>query len=84
MLENAAHRVRPGGTIVYSVCSMEPEEGPGVLGSFLERFPEFRLQPAADLLPRPCERFARPDGTLATSPVDGMDGFFAALLRRTP
>jgi 16S rRNA (cytosine967-C5)-methyltransferase len=84
LLANAARLVRPGGTLVYSVCSLEPEEGSALLDSFLRGSAEFTLVPAANRLPPSCTRFARPDGTLTTSPVDGLDGFYAALVRRTP
>ncbi|NOY79596.1 MAG: hypothetical protein GXP31_01195 [Kiritimatiellaeota bacterium] len=43
ILEAAAPLVRPGGRIVYSTCSIEPEENTGQVRSFLERHPEFVL-----------------------------------------
>ena len=43
MLENAAALVRPGGAIVYSVCSIAPEEGEGVIDEFLARHAEFEI-----------------------------------------
>ena len=44
MLENAAALVRPGGVIVYAVCSVAPQEGPGVVRGFLAEHPEFALE----------------------------------------
>jgi 16S rRNA (cytosine967-C5)-methyltransferase len=82
MLENAGAIVRPGGVIVYAVCSLAPEEGPGVVRGFLGAHPEFELErpPLPELAP-----WLAADGTLATSPErGGLDGFFAARMRRRP
>lgn len=82
MLENAAALVRPGGAIVYAVCSLAPDEGSGVVGDFLAAHPEFAREPP------PCPELAPwlgDDGALATSPErGGLDGFFAARMRRRP
>ncbi len=43
VLVSAAHHVRPGGVLVYAVCSGEPEEGPEVVRRFLDTQPEFTL-----------------------------------------
>jgi 16S rRNA (cytosine967-C5)-methyltransferase len=80
MLENAAALVRPGGVIVYAVCSLAPQEGPDVVRGFIARHPEFALErpQAAQLAP-----WLQNDGTMATSPERGaLDGFFAARMRR--
>jgi 16S rRNA (cytosine967-C5)-methyltransferase len=45
MLLRAADWVRPGGTLVYSVCSLEPEEGEVVLRDFLAARADFQLAP---------------------------------------
>jgi 16S rRNA (cytosine967-C5)-methyltransferase len=80
MLENAAALVRPGGVIVYAVCSLAPQEGSDVVQRFLAEHPQFTIErpPAAQL-----ERWLQSDGTMATSPErGGLDGFFAARMRR--
>src|SRR5262249_33980148 len=41
MLDNAARLLRPGGVLVYSTCSLEPEEGPIQVDAFLAREPAF-------------------------------------------
>ncbi len=80
MLEHAAALVRPGGVIVYAVCSLAPQEGQGVVRDFLEQHREFALErpPAPELAP-----WLQSDATMATSPErGGLDGFFAARMRR--
>jgi 16S rRNA (cytosine967-C5)-methyltransferase len=82
MLTQAATIVRPGGALVYSVCSLAPDEGRQVIDAFCERNPSFKLDstpPVPDLL----RRELQPDGTLLTRPDrGGRDGFFAARLIR--
>lgn len=51
ILDHAATLVKSGGVIVYSTCTIEPEENQYVVKDFLERHPEFMLQPAEELLP---------------------------------
>jgi 16S rRNA (cytosine967-C5)-methyltransferase len=70
--------VRPGGRLVYSVCSGEPEEGERIVRAFLEVHSEFGLAPR----PGWAARFAE-DGYASTRPErDGGDAFFAAAMRR--
>lgn len=45
ILDNAARAVRPGGRLVYSTCTFAPEENEGAVSRFLDRHPEFSLQP---------------------------------------
>jgi 16S rRNA (cytosine967-C5)-methyltransferase len=82
ILEGAATRVRPGGLLVYSTCSLEPEENDQQVDAFLDEHPEFTLEPP-------------PDGTVPDDVLDdgrlrvlphrhGVDGAFAARLRRAP
>jgi 16S rRNA (cytosine967-C5)-methyltransferase len=87
LLDSAATRVKPGGRLVYCVCSLEPEEGEGQAKAFLARHPDFALEPttpgeagapAAALSP---ERWLRLTPGLP-EPQGGMDGFFAARFRR--
>ncbi len=81
LLASAAARVRPGGLLVYSVCSLEPEEGEAQARAFLAARPEFALAPIA-----PGEGGAplaslTPDGWLRILPhhaEGGLDGFFIA------
>jgi len=66
LLEQAAPLVKRGGTVVYSTCSLEPEENSEVVADFIRRFPGFRLEQERELRP-----FA-----------DGVDGGYAARLTR--
>ena len=91
LLDRAADLVRPGGRLVYCVCSLEPEEGEAQAAAFLARRPDFARLPVqpeeigglADLIGS--------DGGLRTLPVhlphaeprlSGLDGFYAARLVR--
>ena len=70
----------PGGLLVYAVCSTEPEEGQDQVELFLRSHPDFTLEP-----PPGAERLGWPlaQGALRTLPgPEGMDGFYAARLRR--
>jgi 16S rRNA (cytosine967-C5)-methyltransferase len=85
MLTRAAGWLKEGGTLVYSVCSLEPEEGEKVLEAFLAARSDFRLVPIEqDEVPpgmRPNDGILRIlPGTLADE--GGADGFFIARLTR--
>src|SRR3546814_12763824 len=85
MLARAADWLKPGGTLVYSVCSLEPEEGEQVVQPFLAARPDYALDPIApDELPsamRPNVGILRIlPGTLEDT--GGHDGVFIARMRR--
>lgn len=86
MLDRAAPWVKPGGTIVYSVCSLEPEEGEHVVDAFLAKHPEFAVDPimSAEV---PAGMLPRENGQLRILPGDlaqkgGADGFFIVRMKR--
>jgi len=84
MLGNVASLVKPGGALVYSVCSLAPQEGDGVVRRFLEAGPGFRL----DTDPpnrKGLDDFVDHQGMMRTRPdlAGGLDGFFAARIVRT-
>jgi len=84
LLERAAGLLAEGGRLVYSVCSMEPEEGEQVVASFLDRFSEFSPVDLAAELPLPARPLVGKDRFVRTDPSrDELDGFFAAALERT-
>jgi len=71
----AAGLVRPGGRLIYVVCSLLDEEGPEQVEAFLAEHPEWRAAPPALPLGRPCG----PGVRLSPLP-DGTDGFFIACI----
>jgi 16S rRNA (cytosine967-C5)-methyltransferase len=80
LLEAVARLVRPGGRLVYAVCSGEPEETDEVLRPFLSAHPEFRREE----LPGWAQAFAEA-GVVRTDPVrDRADAFWAVRARRAP
>lgn len=81
LLAAGAALVKPGGTLVYSVCSFEPEEGSRMVERFLAARPDFERVDAATILdPAVVE-----EGNLLTLPHrHRMDGAFAARLVRRP
>jgi 16S rRNA (cytosine967-C5)-methyltransferase len=84
LLDRAASWLKAGGTLVYSVCSLESEEGEAQISAFLDRNPEFRVDPPANLpkfAPIANEGWVRIlPGLLEAE--GGLDGFFMARLVR--
>ena len=84
LLARAAQWLNPGGSLVYSVCSLEPREGEDVVEAFLAASRDFECAPAAGLpdFAHPTERgFVRIlPGLLEEQ--GGLDGFFIARLVR--
>jgi 16S rRNA (cytosine967-C5)-methyltransferase len=86
LLARAAEWLEPGGALVYSVCSLEPEEGEAIIGLFLEQHPSWELDPpkAGEL---PDFVTPSPEGWVRILPglLEGegdLDGFFVARLVR--
>jgi 16S rRNA (cytosine967-C5)-methyltransferase len=80
-----AELVRPGGRLIYSTCSVLPEENEAVVQSFLASRPDFALRPASIALGDALAAEVAPDGFLRVAPhTHGTDGFFGAVLQRTP
>jgi 16S rRNA (cytosine967-C5)-methyltransferase len=84
LLDRAAHWLKPGGSLVYSVCSLEPEEGEQVIAAFLEDHREFAIEPRAlpDFVTSSPESWARILPGLLDA-QGGLDGFFMARLVRS-
>jgi len=85
LLASVARRVKPGGRLVYCVCSLEMEEGEGQVATFLSRTPDFALDPIAPGEGGAPQASLRTDGTLRILPhhrAGGTDGFYIARMRR--
>jgi 16S rRNA (cytosine967-C5)-methyltransferase len=81
LLDAAAARVKPGGRLVYCVCSLEKEEGEAQAGEFLKRHPEFTTLPVQPGEGGAPEASVTRQGWLRILPhhlPGGLDGFFAA------
>ena len=86
LLDHAAAMLEPGGSLIYSVCSLEPQEGEKIIAGFLDRSPTFTILP-----PEPGELpdfvTSSPQGWVRILPGlleqdGGLDGFFTARLVR--
>lgn len=66
LLEKVAEQVKPGGTVVYSTCSLEPEENEELMRRFIATHPSFSIEHERALLPF----------------NDGVDGAYVARLVR--
>lgn len=91
LLDRAVSLTKPGGTLVYCVCSLEPEEGEAQIEALLARNPAVTRRPITpdDVFGQ--AQFISPAGDLRTLPCHwddpedrwgGLDGFFAARLSR--
>lgn len=78
ILEQCQQVLKPGGLLVYAVCSTDLVEGPDQVEMFLRSHPEFTAEPPNGLAALPTWQ-----GYLRTLPgPEGLDGFFAARLRK--
>ena len=83
LLENLARLVKPTGTLVYSVCSPEPEENESVVEEFLKKHREFAISNAGGRLPQKFRLAAETAGAFRTFPrLTMMDGFFFIRFKR--
>jgi 16S rRNA (cytosine967-C5)-methyltransferase len=92
LLNKAVALTKPGGTIVFCTCSLEPEEGEAHISALLRRNPDVRRMPIEAEEIGGLEECLSPVGDLRTLPchlrgptprLSGLDGFFAARLQRT-
>ncbi len=85
ILDRAASLIKPGGRLVYSTCTLEPEENQEQLDAFLKWHPEFEADDFRSFLPGNVIQYAQaPDSKwLTLLPMSGGgDGFFMGRLRK--
>jgi 16S rRNA (cytosine967-C5)-methyltransferase len=80
LIENAAKLVKPGGVLVYSTCTIEPEENIDLIREFLVRHPEFSIERADKYIHKD---LIGGDGQVETfQHKHGMDGSFSVRLKK--
>jgi 16S rRNA (cytosine967-C5)-methyltransferase len=91
LLDRAAALVKPGGSLIYCVCSLEPEEGLDQVTALLQRESALRRRPIAAEEIGGLAELLTPAGDLRSFPshlphadprLSGLDGFYAARLER--
>ena len=89
LIDRAVALTKPGGTLVYCTCSLEPEEGEDIIAGLLAREPVVQRLPIGAAEVFGCGEFITKDGDLRTLPchfpdtdlrLAGIDGFYAARL----
>ena len=86
-LDHAAEMIRPGGVIVYSVCSLQESEGPGQIEALLKRNAALRIDPVEPAEVPDFDACITPAGAVRVTPAHladkgGADGFYIARLRK--
>jgi 16S rRNA (cytosine967-C5)-methyltransferase len=91
LVAHAVELTKPGGTLVYCTCSLEPEEGVEIIRDLLDHNPSLRRRPISAGEVRDHSEWLTADGDLRTLPchlpdpdsrMAGLDGFYAARLQR--
>ena len=89
LLRKSVSLLKPGGTLIYCTCSLEPEEGEQAVATLLAAEPALRRDPIAAAEVAGLSEILTPEGDLRTLPchlpnadpkLGGLDGFFAARL----
>ncbi len=89
LLDSAVGMLKPSGTLVYSTCSLQPDEGAARIEAALARHSGLRRRPLTPAEIFGQDQFVTPEGDLQTLPCHlsergGVDGFFAARLILEP
>lgn len=82
LLDTVSRYVRPGGTLVYSTCSILPEENSEQVRAFLAAHPGFVLEPLPASFPEELRALQGAYGLQLLGCRDGVEGFFIARMRR--
>jgi 16S rRNA (cytosine967-C5)-methyltransferase len=81
LLDSAVNLVDDGGVIVYSTCSLEPEENEHQVEWFLSKYSEFRLDAPPDVIPA---MYIDDSNCLRITPFEhGVDGMFGARFKKS-
>lgn len=84
LIDSAFHALRPGGTLVYSTCTLNRDENESVIDWLLSRYPDaVEIMPLGELFPSASEALT-PEGFLHVFPqIYDCEGFFVARLHKT-
>ncbi|MEQ4530599.1 MAG: 16S rRNA (cytosine(1407)-C(5))-methyltransferase RsmF [Mixta sp.] len=84
LIDSAFHALKPGGTLIYSTCTLNMLENQQVVTWLCQRYPDaLEIEPLADLFPG-AEQAVTPEGFLHVFPqLFDSEGFFVARLRKT-
>ncbi len=82
LLETLCHYVKPQGVLVYSTCSILPEENKEQIEGFLGKHPEFELEALPISFPENLREQQTPLGLQLLGYRDGVEGFYIARLRK--
>lgn len=84
LIDSAFHALRPGGTLVYSTCTLNRQENEEVVNGLLARYPQaVEVVPLGSLFPQASEALTE-EGFLHVFPqIFDCEGFFVARLRKT-
>ena len=82
ILENLSDYLEPDGTLLYATCSTTRQENEEVIDRFLARHPEFVVEDLRSLFPSLAPLFTERGFFRSWPHRDGMDGFFAARLKK--
>ncbi len=82
LLNTLCAYVKPGGTLVYSTCSILPEENAQQVQAFLAAHPEFSLAPLPATYPEDIRSQYTESGLQLFAHRDGVEGFFIARMRK--
>lgn len=82
LLDTCCRYVKPGGTLVYSTCSMLKDENERQIARFLKEHPDFVLDALPDTIPAALREQTGEFGLQLLPHRDGVEGFFVARMKR--
>lgn len=83
ILSTASKYVKKGGVLVYSTCTVEPEENEETVERFIKNNGDFYLEDITPLVPKTLKKESLIKGYLQLYPnIDGVDGFFISRMVR--